>query len=41
MPYERIVEKIQDDHPGHKCKTGGHSTGAYDYNAEEEWFPSY
>jgi hypothetical protein len=37
MRYEKPTETIEDGHPGHK--TTGKSTGAFDFNAEEEWFP--
>jgi len=30
---------IDKDTPGFRSL--GHATGAYDFNAEEEWFPSY
>jgi len=46
MPREKInrahdkpTERVEEKHPGHKLKTTGNCTGAFDFNAEPEWFP--
>jgi len=37
--YDTTDRHIFNPKPGFRSL--GKSTGAYDYNAEEEWFPSY